>query len=156
MPIRTVIIPNLGFRSAQIKDSQKRKANIKLLKDVGREKWQEATSYGKRSGVENTNSRYKTIFGGKLRSKDTDNQNTEVQIGIRILNRMRTLGIPEGNVLRKILTKVGGARLHFLLCNNEMRLSHPYASLSAISTKHLIVPLYMLVKKSCTSSISSE
>jgi hypothetical protein len=77
-------------------DSEKRKDNIKLLNDVGREKWQETTSYGKRSGIENTNSRYKTIIGGKLKSKDSDNQNTEVQIGIRILNRMRTLGIPKG------------------------------------------------------------
>lgn len=94
-PIRTVIPPNLGFRLAQINDSEKRKANIKLFNDVGREKWQEATSYGKRSNVENVNSRYKTIIGGKLRSKDTDNQNTEVQIGVRILNRMRVLGIPK-------------------------------------------------------------
>ena len=96
MPIRTVIPPNLGFRSLQENDSDKRKGNIKLLNDVGREKWQETTSYGKRAGVENTNSRYKTIIGGKLRSKDTDNQNTEIQIGVRILNRMRALGIPKG------------------------------------------------------------
>jgi hypothetical protein len=96
IPIRTVIPPNLGFRSLQESDSEKRKANIKLLNDIGREKWQEATSYGKRAGVENTNSRYKTIIGGKLRSKDTDNQNTEVQIGVRILNKMRVLGIPKG------------------------------------------------------------
>ena len=96
MSIRTVIPPNLGFRPLQESDSEKRKANIKLLNDVGREKWQEATSYGKRAGVENTNSRYKTIIGGKLRSKDTDNQNTEIQIGVRILNRMRALGIPKG------------------------------------------------------------
>jgi hypothetical protein len=95
-PIRTVIPPNLGFRSAQESDSEKRKSNIKLLNNVGREKWQESTCYGKRSGVENVNSRYKTIIGGKLRSKDTDNQNTEVQISIRILNRMRVLGISKG------------------------------------------------------------
>ncbi len=57
MPIRTVIPSNLGFRSLQENDSEKRKGNIKLLNDVGREKWQEATSYGKRAGVENTNSR---------------------------------------------------------------------------------------------------
>ena len=95
-PIRTVIPPNLGFWSAQESDSDKRKGNIKLRNKVGREKWQEATAYGKRAGVENTNSRYKTIIGGKLRSKDTDNQNTEVQIGVRILNKMRALGIPKG------------------------------------------------------------
>ena len=70
--------------------------NIKLLNDVGREKWEEATSYWKRAGVKNTYSRYKTIIGGKLRSKDTDNQNTEIQIGVQILNRMRALGIPKG------------------------------------------------------------
>ena len=69
---------------------------IHLTNDVGRSTWQEATSYGKRAGVENTNSRYKTIIGGKLKSKDTDNQNTEIQIGVRILNRMRALGIPKG------------------------------------------------------------
>ena len=50
-PIRTVILPNLGFRSAQISDSEKRKGNIKLLNDVGRSTWQEGTSYGKRAGV---------------------------------------------------------------------------------------------------------
>ena len=76
IPVRTLIPPNLGFRSLQENDSEKRKGNIKLLNDVGREKWQEAASYGKRAGVENTNSRYKTIIGRKLRSKDTDNQNT--------------------------------------------------------------------------------
>ena len=32
----------------------------------------------------------------KLKSKDTDNQNTEIQIGVRILNRMGVLGIPKG------------------------------------------------------------
>ena len=94
--IRTVIPPNLGFRSLQESDSEKRKSNIKLLNDVGRESWQEVTLYGKRSNIENTNSRYKTIIGGKLRSKNMDNHNTAVQIGIRILNRMRTLGIPKG------------------------------------------------------------
>lgn len=56
----------------------------------------ETTSYGKRSTVEKVNSRYKTIIGGKLKSKDAKNQNTEVQIGVRILNRMRALGIPKG------------------------------------------------------------
>ena len=95
-PIRTVIPPNIGFRLLQKRDSEKRKANIELLEEVGRTEWQKRTSYGKRSGVENVNSRYKTIIGGKLRSKNEDNQNIEVQIGIRILNRMRALGIPKG------------------------------------------------------------
>lgn len=63
---------------------------------MGRGKWQETTSYAKRSGVENTNLHYKTIIGEKLRSKDTENQNAKVQIRIRILNRKRVLAIPKG------------------------------------------------------------
>ena len=39
IPIRTVIPSNLGFRPLQISDSEKRKASIKLLNDVGRESW---------------------------------------------------------------------------------------------------------------------
>jgi hypothetical protein len=94
-PIRTVIPPNLGFQKAQEKDSDKRKANIDLLNEVGRQKWQDITRYGKRSGVENTNYRYKTIIGSTLRSQKTENQNTEIQIGVRILNRMKALGMPK-------------------------------------------------------------
>ena len=94
-PIRTVIPPNLGFRSAQESDSDKRKANINLLNEVGRQKWQDITHYGKRSGVENPNYRYKTIIGRTLRSQKTENQNTEIQIGVRILNKMKSLGMPK-------------------------------------------------------------
>jgi len=79
-----------------LSNSGKRKGNVKLLYDVGRSTWPKASSYGKRAGVKNVNSRYKTIIGGKLRSKDTDSQNAEVQIGVRILNRMYVLGIPQG------------------------------------------------------------
>ena len=63
-------------------------------------------------------SRYKTIIGRKLRSKDADNQNTEVQIGVRILNRMRALAYPKADVLHKISSKLKRDASSFLLCNS--------------------------------------
>jgi len=94
-PIRAVILPNLGFQKEQETDSIKRKTNIKLLEDEGRQIWQKETNYGRRALVENTMSRYKTIIGGKLRSKAILNQNTEIQVGVKILNKMKKLGMPK-------------------------------------------------------------
>ncbi len=56
---------------------------------------------------------YKTIIGGKLRSKDTYNQNTEIQIGVLILNHCERLVYPKSDVLHRILAKVGEVCLHF-------------------------------------------
>jgi len=57
--------------------------------------WQKDTGYGRRPGIENSIYRYKTIIGRTLRSKNTANQNTEVKIGVNILNRMKSLGMPK-------------------------------------------------------------
>jgi len=93
--MKTVIPPNIGFRKEHETDSEKRKKNISHIEKVGRQKWQTETEYGKRSGVKNTNYRYKTIIGRTLRAKNEENQTVEVQIGVRILNKMKSLGIPK-------------------------------------------------------------
>ena len=93
--ICVVIPPNIGFRAEQENDAIQRKHNIRHLEAVGRQKWQKDTGYGRRSGVENAIYRYKTIIGRTLRSKDIANQNTEVKIGVNILNRMKSLGMPK-------------------------------------------------------------
>jgi hypothetical protein len=93
--ISAVIPPNIGFKPKHENDSAQRKKNIDHLHAVGRQKWQKDTRYGRRSGVENTIYRYKTIIGRTLRSQDTANQNTEVKIGVNILNRMKALGMPK-------------------------------------------------------------
>ncbi|MES2608417.1 MAG: hypothetical protein V4544_06790 [Pseudomonadota bacterium] len=95
IPIKAVIPPNLGIQAEREDDSSKRKGNIHLMKDVGRQKWQDITHYGKRSGIKNTNYRYKTIIGRTLRSQTIENQNTKIQIGVRILNKMKVLGMPK-------------------------------------------------------------
>ena len=87
-PILTIIPPNLGFQGEQDSDSRHRKKNIKILKDVGRARWQKATDYERRALAENTMHRYKSILGNKLTSRSTANQNTEIQIGVKILNKM--------------------------------------------------------------------
>ena len=93
--ICVVIPPNIGFKPEQENDAIQRKQNIRHLQAVGRQKWQKDTGYGRRSGVENAIYRYKTIIGRTLRSKNTANQNTEIKIGVNILNRMKALGMPK-------------------------------------------------------------
>ena len=95
IPIKAVIPPNLGFQAEREGDSVKRKDNIHLMKEVGRQKWQDITQYGKRAGIENINYHYKTIIGRTLRSQTAENQNTEIQISVPILNKMKALGMPK-------------------------------------------------------------
>lgn len=90
-----VVPPNIGFKPEHENDSAQRKKNIHHLHAVGKQKWQKDTRYGRRSGVENAIYRYKTIIGRTLRSKNTANQNTEVKIGVNILNRMKALDMPK-------------------------------------------------------------
>ena len=45
IPIKAVIPPNLGFQAEREGDAVKRKRNIHLMKDVGRQKWQDITRF---------------------------------------------------------------------------------------------------------------
>jgi hypothetical protein len=94
-PIKAIIPPNTGFWQAKETDSAQRLGNIYLIEDKGKLSWQNQMDYDRRARVENTMHRYKSIIGNKLRSKTFENQNTEVQIAVRILNRMANLNIPK-------------------------------------------------------------
>jgi len=94
-PIQAIIPPNTGFQESKETDSVQRLSNIRLIEDKGKLSWQNQMDYGRRSRVENTMHRYKAIIGNKLRSKNLENQNTEIQIGAQILNRMSQLGMPK-------------------------------------------------------------
>ena len=91
---KIVIPPNTGFHKEKNTDPQERLENIRVIQDKGKQKWQNITRYGRRSRVENTIYRYKSILGNKLKSKTFHNQKTEVHIGVSILNRMAALGMP--------------------------------------------------------------
>lgn len=70
------------------------KAIVRIKKD-GREVWEYASGYSKRNLVENAMFRYKNIIGNKMHSKTVKRQDTEVRIGIYILNQMIGLGMPD-------------------------------------------------------------
>ena len=94
-PITAIIPPNTGFRKERDTDPAQRLANIRVIEDKGKHKWQDLTRYGRRAGAENSMHRYKSLTGGKLRAKHFQSQEVEVQIVVQILNRMASLGMPK-------------------------------------------------------------
>ena len=59
------------------------------------ERWHTQSGYSKRSMVENTMYRYKTIIGRTMRSRTFDRQRVEVHMGCKILNTMTRLGMSD-------------------------------------------------------------
>ncbi len=72
-----------------------RNRNIRSIRRLGRRDWHTRSGYSKRSMVENTVFRYKTIMGRSMRSRTFDGQRVEAQLECKILNTMTRLGMPE-------------------------------------------------------------
>jgi hypothetical protein len=72
-----------------------RNRNIKQMRKLGLVKWKRKSGYHKRSLVETAFHRLKKVFSDRLRSKRTDNQDTELLIRCAALNRMTNLGMPD-------------------------------------------------------------
>jgi transposase len=64
---------------------QERDRNIRSIRELGRREWHTHSGYSKRSMVENTMYRYKTIIGLSTRSRSFDGQRVEVQLVSKIL-----------------------------------------------------------------------
>ncbi len=62
--------------------------------DEGRKQWKKEIGYHRRSLVETSFFRYKTIFGSKLKSRSFRNQATESFAKCAALNKMTRLGMP--------------------------------------------------------------
>jgi len=71
-----------------------RDENLRCIRKHGRKKWKEDSRYHRRSLAETAFFRIKTIFGGRLHSRDFDNQAAEAFLRLSILNRMTALGMP--------------------------------------------------------------
>ena len=69
-----------------------RDEHVLAIETHGRNNWQKATGYNRRSKVEATMSRYKRVIGDTLKSRDDARRVTEVAIAVKSLNRMRELG----------------------------------------------------------------
>ena len=74
---------------------EERNRNIRSVHELGRREWHNRSGYSKRSMVENTMYRYKTIIGQNMRSRTFAGQRIEVQLASKILNTMITLGMPD-------------------------------------------------------------
>jgi hypothetical protein len=94
-----VLIP--PKRNAQLKPGvdvwRERNRNIRSGARLGARRWHTKSGYSRRSLVENTIYRYKTIIGPAMRSRTPQGQRVEARIGCRILNAMAALGMPESH-----------------------------------------------------------
>lgn len=68
---------------------------IRDIRRLGRKAWKEKTGYHLRSLIENTVFRLKTIFGGRLKNREPENQRVEARLRCKILNRFNHLGLPQ-------------------------------------------------------------
>ena len=95
--VRVLIPPG---RNAQLSRKpstvlQERDRNIRSIRKVGRREWHMHSGYSRRSMVENTMYRYKTIIGRSMQSRTFVGQRVEVQLASKILNTMTRLGMPD-------------------------------------------------------------
>ncbi len=74
---------------------KERNRNIRSIRELGRREWHTSSGYSKRSMVENTMYRYKTLIGRSMRSRTLDGQRVEVHLASKVLNTMTLLGMPD-------------------------------------------------------------
>lgn len=67
---------------------------VRRMNEIGRDEWKKEVQYHKRSLVENAFFRFKTLFGGKLKSILIENQKVEAMLCCNIINRFTQLGMP--------------------------------------------------------------
>lgn len=78
-----------------------RNKNIERIEEIGRKEWKKESGYHRRSITETTMFRLKRAFGGKLSSRDFDNQAVELFIECMLLNRMIQLAKPDSYMVNK-------------------------------------------------------
>ena len=76
---------------------KERNWNIHSIHELGRREWHKRSGYSKRSMVEHTVYRYRTIIGRSMRSRAFAGQRVEVQLASKILNTMTCLGMPDSH-----------------------------------------------------------
>ena len=91
-----VLIPP---RKNAVKDNSTHQRNkaIDYIDEHSRSRWRREVSYHQRSIMENTFSRWKTVFGENIKAKNEHSQQVEVTIKSEILNKMTSLGMPQWN-----------------------------------------------------------
>ena len=72
-----------------------RDEHLRRIRQVGRKRRKLESGYSRRCLAETAISRFKRLFGDRLHARDFDNQATEAFLGLRALNIMRALGMPD-------------------------------------------------------------
>jgi hypothetical protein len=72
-----------------------RDGHLETIQTEGRLAWQAAVGYGQRALVETMMNVYKTLIGPRLRSRHPQAQQTEVAIGVAVVNRMLAAARPK-------------------------------------------------------------
>lgn len=97
-PILAIIPPQKNARIKQhgncAKNPLPRDENLRAIRKQGRSQWKAESGYHRRSIAETQMARYKRIIGPCLHSRRLERQERESQIGCKILNQMRQLGMP--------------------------------------------------------------
>ncbi len=80
---------------------RQRNRAIRRIAEVGRRQWRKESGAHQQARAENAMFRYKRIIGDCLRSRSPERQQTEAMLGVNILNRMTTLGMPDSAAIRE-------------------------------------------------------
>ena len=92
---RTVIPPRRGAILSGGQDLAERDDHVATIQQVGRRRWRLEVGQHEQARAENTFHRYKSTFGGRLRSRNQEAQRAEALTACHILNRMLELGMPD-------------------------------------------------------------
>ena len=95
-----VVVSPIKNATVRKRGSQNRNRTVKRIKKIGRRHWKKEAGYHRQGKVENMFFRYKTIIGGRLRSRDSGSRKTEALLACNILNRMFELGRPQSVAVR--------------------------------------------------------
>lgn len=87
---KAIIPPQKNAQKWSDMDGDRNK-NIDRIKEIGKKEWKQESGYHRRSISETTMFRLKTIFGGKVSSRNFDNQAVELFVQCLLLNRMRQI-----------------------------------------------------------------
>lgn len=92
--MKVIVPPTNNARVSKTDGAGARARNVTVepVRELGRREWKKAEGYHRQAQVENAFSRYKQIIGGRLRSRNSQAQTTEVGLAISVLNRMLELG----------------------------------------------------------------
>jgi hypothetical protein len=97
--LKVTIPPRRGARIWQHGNAKAqrlaRDENLREIRRVGRKQWKQESGYHRRSLAETAMSRYKRMIGEKLQARDFARQSTETFVGVLVLNKMITLGMPQ-------------------------------------------------------------